>query len=180
MDSYDDLPADLQEAIQFHGHLCPGLVSGYVAARECLQRLGVERAEDEELVAIVENDACGVDAVQVLTGCTFGKGNFIFHDFGKHVYTIARRSDGRGVRASARPRRRGGSHEAAKEQRARQLLDVSPDDLFDFHEGAIDLPPKARLHDSAPCDLCGEPTMMTRLRERDDRRLCIPCSLTQG
>jgi len=38
--------------------------------------LGENRAEDEEIVAVVETDACGADAIQVRTGCTFGKGNF--------------------------------------------------------------------------------------------------------
>ena len=41
------------------------------------------RAEDEELVSIAENDACGVDALRCVTGCTFGKGNLIFRDYGR-------------------------------------------------------------------------------------------------
>ncbi len=36
-----------------------------------------KRAVDEEIVAVVETDACFSDAVQVMTGCTFGKGDFI-------------------------------------------------------------------------------------------------------
>jgi formylmethanofuran dehydrogenase subunit E len=55
-------------------------------------------SEDEELVAIVENDACGVDALQCITGCTFGKGNLLFRDYGKQVYTIYSRSTRAGVR----------------------------------------------------------------------------------
>ncbi|NIP44160.1 MAG: formylmethanofuran dehydrogenase, partial [candidate division Zixibacteria bacterium] len=47
-----------------------------------------------ELVAVVENDSCAVDAVQVLTGCTFGKGNLFFRDYGKQVYTFFRRPSG--------------------------------------------------------------------------------------
>ena len=68
------IPKDLAMAVEFHGHLCPGLTIGYLAAKVGLERLGIGRAEDEELIAIVENDSCAVDAVQVLTGCTFGKG----------------------------------------------------------------------------------------------------------
>ena len=65
---------DLEDAKRFHGHFCPGLMIGYRAAQIALRELHVERAEDEELVAICENDACGVDAVQVLTGCTDREG----------------------------------------------------------------------------------------------------------
>ena len=60
--------------------------------------LAEQRSEDEEIVAIVENDACSADAVQVITGCTFGKGNFIHKDYGKMALTLLSRNTGRGVR----------------------------------------------------------------------------------
>ena len=55
-----------EEIIQFHGHECPGLAIGYRMAIAAMENLESFRAEDEELVAIVENDACGVDAFSVL------------------------------------------------------------------------------------------------------------------
>ena len=66
MKSYDDI-------VTFHGHSCPGLALGYRVSRRALKELG-NRSADEEVVAIVENNSCAVDAVQVMTGCTFGKG----------------------------------------------------------------------------------------------------------
>jgi formylmethanofuran dehydrogenase subunit E len=72
----DDLPDDFREAVRFHGHLCPGLAIGYVAAKVAVQLLGIGTSEDEEIVAVVENNSCAVDAVQVLLGCTFGKISF--------------------------------------------------------------------------------------------------------
>ena len=36
-------------------------------------------------------------------GCTFGKGNLRFLDYGKHVYTFYDRRSGRGVRVATRP-----------------------------------------------------------------------------
>ncbi|MBC7341853.1 MAG: TraR/DksA C4-type zinc finger protein [Clostridia bacterium] len=95
----DQERTDWEKAVEFHGHSCPGLASGYRAAKAALRALGVGgRAADEELIAIAETDSCGVDAVQVVTGCTAGKGNLFFRDYGKHAYTIGRRSDGRAVR----------------------------------------------------------------------------------
>jgi formylmethanofuran dehydrogenase subunit E len=76
-----------EDIVEFHGHVCPGLALGYRVSMFALKELG-ERALDEELVAIVENNSCAVDAVQVITGCTFGKGNLIFKDYGKQVYTF--------------------------------------------------------------------------------------------
>src|SRR5512143_2553301 len=91
---------DLREAIQFHGHLCPGLALGYRVAKAALRELKTNRPHDEELVAIVENDSCAADAIQFVTGCTFGKGNLVFRDYGKHVYTVYNRKTSQGVRVS--------------------------------------------------------------------------------
>ncbi len=44
--------------VSFHGHACPGLAIGYRAAVHALETFHAGRDEDEELVAIVENDAC--------------------------------------------------------------------------------------------------------------------------
>jgi formylmethanofuran dehydrogenase subunit E len=51
-------------------------------------------------VVVVENDTCAVDALQVVTGCTMGKGNLIFHDYGKQAYIFIERKSGDGVRVS--------------------------------------------------------------------------------
>lgn len=61
-----DAKTQLEGVIAFHGHYCPGVTIGYRATLLALRELGVQRARDEELVAICENDACGVDAVQEL------------------------------------------------------------------------------------------------------------------
>jgi hypothetical protein len=47
------------------------------------------------LKGLVENDSCSVDAVRVVTGCTFGKGNLVLRDCGKHVYTFINRNTAR-------------------------------------------------------------------------------------
>ena len=67
--------------------MCPGLALGVHAARFALDEIG-PHAADEEVVAVTETDMCGVDAVQYLTGCTFGKGNLIHQDHGKNAFTF--------------------------------------------------------------------------------------------
>jgi formylmethanofuran dehydrogenase subunit E len=96
------LGGDFRKCIEFHGHACPGLAIGYQAARTLMERLGVRKAPDEELVVIVEADTCGVDAIQVMTGCTFGKGNFVFKNYGKHAFSLMDRRKGKGVRVCLR------------------------------------------------------------------------------
>ena len=61
-------PEDLKKCIEFHGHLCPGLIYGYIVAKAAMDLLKLNRSRDEEVVAISENDSCAVDALQILLG----------------------------------------------------------------------------------------------------------------
>lgn len=169
---------DLTEVIRFHGHMCPGLAIGYRAARIAMERLGSVRAEDEELVAIVENDSCSVDAVQWVTSCTFGKGNFIFQDHGKQVFTVALRPSGRAVRVALKRRelRQGEPPYQDRDARTRWLLTAPEQALFHVEESTLILPDMAQIRDSVVCDRCGEEAMVTRAVYLGSRTLCIPCS----
>ena len=80
-----------QRCVDFHGHSCPGLAIGYRAVEAVIQLFGYVRSADEEIVCVTENDACGVDAIQVLTGCSFGKGNLIYRDRGKQAFSFLNR-----------------------------------------------------------------------------------------
>ena len=91
------------EAVAFHGHACPGLALGYRAAAYAMDALRAGRSDDEDLVCIVENDACGVDAIQLVAGCSVGKGNLILQDFGKHAYTFIDRKYNRAIRLVQSP-----------------------------------------------------------------------------
>ena len=84
---------DFKEAAKFHGHVCPGLAMGYRVAKYAKEHY--PRSKDEELVCIAENKSCSVDAVQSLLGCTAGKGNLIFVDNGKQVFTFYSRDQNR-------------------------------------------------------------------------------------
>ena len=169
------IPDDLQPIIVFHGHLCPGIVIGYRAAKAGMKQIHAMRSEDEELVAIVENNSCAVDAIQVMTGCTFGKGNFFFRDYGKHVYTLALRPDGRGVRVSLK---NDVFREEDRDERIKLILELDEDQLFDIRDVNIELPNVAQIHDSLPCHNCGESVMKTRVKEKNKKVYCIPVSYT--
>ena len=41
------------EVTNFHGHVCPGTVIGYRAAKIATRELAFQKSADEELVAIV-------------------------------------------------------------------------------------------------------------------------------
>ena len=193
-----EYPQDLQEAIRFHGHMCSGLAIGYRAAKAAQARLDVPRPEDEELVAIVESDGCGIDAIQSLLGCTLGKGNLIYQDHGKQVYTLINREQGRAVRVAAKPGLFDRTPEqeavfqkflsgqasdderkafwALQKEKVEELLAADLDAIFSITDVTPDPPGKARIFKSVVCEFCGEPVMEPRARIRDGKHACIPCS----
>jgi formylmethanofuran dehydrogenase subunit E len=188
---------DFVKCVDFHGHICPGLSIGYKAAKMAMEKLKEGRADDEEIVAIVETDACSADAVQVLTGCTFGKGNFIYKDHGKMVLTLLSRKTGKGIRVAMRPDAfstdeiylallhkliRGEANEEQKNrfyeihiQRSRDVLEMPDNELFAVTTVQVELPEKARIEPSEPCARCGEPTMRTKLETIHGRKFCRDC-----
>jgi formylmethanofuran dehydrogenase subunit E len=185
---------DLREAILFHGHLCPGLALGYRVAKAALRELQAERPQDEELVAVVENDSCAADAVQFITGCTFGKGNLIFRDYGKHVYTFYNRRTGKGLRISEDYRgfegdqrfpelkkRQEAGEDVSRElqmykmEKAASILKADEQDIMKITPAAGPPPREARIHGSARCAECGEKFMESRGRVKNGRIVCMPC-----
>lgn len=163
------------EIVSFHGHECPGLAMGYRMSLTAMEKLESTRSEDEEIVAIVENDACGVDALQCITGCTFGKGNLIFHDYGKHAYTLFSRSTGQGVRVFFHG---DGAPENIRENReefAKWILSAPIDQMLTVESVSISEPDPARIHESVPCSSCGEKVMSSRIQELNGKPYCIPC-----
>ncbi len=165
-----------KEIIAFHGHSCPGLAIGYRMTKAALGFLSGEQSADEELVAIVENNACGVDALQCLSGCTFGKGNLMFKDYGKHVYTLYNRTSKRGVRVVLNARNVPKDAIKDKEQFTNWFLSAPEDEVVSLQAVQIDEPEPARIMKSVACAFCGEGVMETRTREINGKLACIPCA----
>ncbi len=170
---------DYQQIIEFHGHSCPGLAMGYRMASAAMDVLNKSRAEDEELVAIVENDACGVDALQCLSGCTFGKGNLLFRDYGKHVYTLYSRVSRKGVRVSLKVQDIPQSWKDDREKFTQWLLNAPLAEFLVVETVDMTDPEPARIFESIICESCGEGVMETRTRQMDGRTMCIPCAIKE-
>ncbi|MBA4394915.1 MAG: formylmethanofuran dehydrogenase [Desulfobacca sp.] len=189
-------PEIIDQTVAFHGHWCPGLAIGIRVAQWVLEEMG--KASDEEIVAVVETDMCGVDAIQFLTGCTFGKGNLIHQDFGKNAFSFYRRRDNKSARLVARPdiygedglklreffrKMQEGSLSEAEEKTcqeireriSRRIMGVDFNTLFEIKPPPDPVPRKARILNSLICASCNEPVMETRTRRFQEQNLCIPC-----
>ena len=175
----------IKRVIEFHGHSCPGLAIGIRASELAHRELGY--LSDSEIVCIAETDMCGVDAVQYLTGCTYGKGNLIHRDHGKMAFTFFERKEGRGFRCLLKSKAGDDMHEEmsmlqliitsgeandAEQKRCNELrrqmeerLMVSDlDELFEIMEPKERMPRSARILASLVCEACGESTMESRTR----------------
>lgn len=192
------IPALLSRCVDFHGHFCPGLTIGYKASTYGLQLLGITPPR-EDFFAIVANKSCAFDAVQVITGCTFGKGNITFWDHGKHVYIFGLRDRKMAIRLYAKGigvlEQRYPNHlsrakkvllgavdesegeEFQKKHRkiSLSLLEIPDQTFFEAKEIEIEPPPRAMIFHNLRCDLCGEEFMETRARICDGKTLCLPC-----
>jgi len=186
----------IEKTIAFHGHSCPGLIIGIRAAELALQKLA--HVDKEDLVAVVETDMCGVDAIQFLTGCTFGKGNLIHKDYGKAAFNFYDRSKNVGFRAVVRPDISGdigselrslmkkveagtaNQEESNRVQKLRNTLQerymkADLEEMFVVTDPGLPAPKSARILASLKCEACGEMTMESRTRRFDGKTLCLPC-----
>jgi formylmethanofuran dehydrogenase subunit E len=186
----------IEKTIAFHGHSCPGLTIGIRAAELALKEIG--KASDEEIVAMVETDMCAVDAIQFLTGCTYGKGNLIHRDYGKNAFTFYRRRDNKAIRFVTRRdvfgdagpvlrelnrkvQEEGLTKDEEKtwseirERISKHVMETDLSELFDIKELTAPVPKKARMVASLVCESCGESVMETRTRRFHDKVFCIPC-----
>ena len=186
----------IAETIAFHGHFCPGLAIGIRAAELALREL--DNPPAPEMVAVTETDMCGVDAIQFLTGCTYGKGNLIHRDLGKMAFSFYDRRTGKGIRLVFRPEARGAIHDeygplsekladgtATEADKARietlrdtlknHLLAIELDEMFTVRAADRPAPSRAHILQSLTCETCGESVMESRTRRLGGKTLCIPC-----
>lgn len=160
-----------KDCADFHGHECGGLTIGYKASLYAIDLLNLDFSEDEQVVCISENDACGVDAIQVMLGCSIGKGNLLFHMRGKQAFSFYNRKTGASVRLVLKPKPEGLTREAS----FAYYQGCAPKDMFDVKETTLRLPEPARLFDSYHCDCCGEKTGANWIRLAGDKKLCLDC-----
>jgi formylmethanofuran dehydrogenase subunit E len=159
-----------EDCVAFHGHECGGLTIGYKASLYAIELLNLKFSQDEEVVCVTENDACGVDAIQVMLGCTVGKGNLMFRLRGKQAFNFYNRSTGKSVRLILRP-----LPEMDRSKRRAYMVDKHPSELFDVKPTIFALPEEARIFDSYACDNCGESTAEYMLRCENGKKLCPDC-----
>lgn len=162
---------DWERCVAFHGHECGGLTIGYKAALLAIKKLGIDFSKDEEIVCVAENDACSVDAIQVILGCSIGKGNLLFHMRGKQAYSFYNRTAGKSIRIVLKPAPEG----MTREESFKYYQEKPEEELFEVMDTTIRLPERAKLFDSYKCERCGEVTGANWIRLQGEKKVCLDC-----
>lgn len=189
----------LELGFKFHGHRCPGMPLGLRVALAAMEKLGVSRAKDGEVVALIETGdehcaGCFGDGVQVATGCTLGKGNIKKTYYGKIALTLVSRKDNKAVRAYVLPdffakmekspfiQKRSAGIPASKltaeiSQPSIDMVMSMPDsafigisDVFDYEM----VSPVVQFK-RVKCSKCQDMVIEKYAHVMDDKIVCLPC-----
>ncbi len=185
---------------QFHGHACPAMPMGLRAGAAAMNALGVDRDQDKELFAVLElGDGhcahCFADGVQMISGCTFGKGNIRKRGYGKFGLTLIDRKTGRSIRVVPRAEVQMASRQTPFFQNYRMLgvpssqvpaevvepliqnvMNAPEGKLLaigEIREAAVEA--QGETLAAFVCQRCGEMVSETYGRIAGEQKVCIPC-----
>lgn len=191
------MSSEFKDVVDFHQHLCLDIAIGYRAAKALVREMGDRMENMKEVVAYVGNETCALDAIQEVTGCTFGKRNLYLSHTGKAVYTLQNTSTGEGVRAYCtywehfdhapfRSLRKAAKQKDATpevkdrlrkmtEETIDQILSAPESELFAIRRVTLPKPPKTGKYDAEPCGQCGEYVDVGRLKAVSGEQWCQEC-----
>ena len=168
---------DLNEAVEYHGHLCSGQIIGVRMARYAMKLLDIDDPKSfRDLIVYVECDRCLTDAISTVTGCKLGRRNLKWMDYGKSSATFMNIITDTAIRIS-REKREGPSED---EDMVEFFNAISDEDMFIVRPVKVqftpdDLPGKP-LHDPIICSVCGEKVMDGRFVEMNGVSMCKACA----
>lgn len=186
---------------KFHGHKCPAMPLGLRAGAAAMNALGVDRAPDGQVLAILDlgEDHCATcfaDGVQVITGCTFGKGNIKRTHKGKWSVTLVDKKNGKAVRVTPKAEAMAANKKSPffKDYREKGIPASSvPVDIAEpLVANVMSQPDESILsisevfaheHKDPPhsfesfvCEECGEMVVMQYGRVNGEKKVCMDCA----
>jgi len=187
---------------KFHGHKCPAMPLGLRVGAAAMNKLGVDRAKDGQLVTIVDlgEDHCATcyaDGLQVIMGTTFGKGNIKKTHKGKWAVTLVDRKSGKAVRVTPKAEAMLQNKQSAffkdyrekgipastvpnevveplinKVMNAPEEMLLNISEVFDYK-----LEPHSDNFNGFVCEECGEMTVESYGRIKNGSHVCMDCAV---
>jgi formylmethanofuran dehydrogenase subunit E len=190
---------ELDDAVSFHGHLCPMFYLGFRMGEDALKLLNRVREKGVKFHAVVEFANCFGDGIQYVTGATFGKNNLHLNDQGKFAASFYDLVTGNTVRLKMKEdvvkkvleygkagkkikRLRAGEREAetrmlmvSGREMVEWLKKLSDEELFEITAAPVFTPEEGPSLDYIICQECRELTL-EELVEKDGKViLCKTC-----
>jgi formylmethanofuran dehydrogenase subunit E len=190
----------LESGLMFHGHKCLAMPLGLRMGAAAMNALGVARAEDGQLLALVELgdqhcSHCLADGIQMITGCTFGKGNIKQLSYGKFGLTLVDCATRRAVRVAPRAEAQNAMKQTPffTEYRVKGIpASQVPDEVVEpliqnvlnapqekvmvvGEEFRFDVSKSSETLASFECERCGENVVEKYGRVIGQQKVCIPC-----
>ncbi len=189
----------MEDAVRFHGHLCPMSALGVRMGRLALKKLARGREKGVKLIAVVEFKNCMADGIQLATGATYGKNTLFYREYGKFAasfYDLA-------TKKSVRVRINNDAVEEAlvfgrgaqdvkklppdnREEEARKILEkgreiaekldkMTDEELFETTEAPPFTPPEEPALKHVHCGKCREVVLEDFIKVQDGENVCIAC-----
>lgn len=190
----------LELGMKFHGHKCPAMPMGLRVGAAAMNKLGIERTGDGEWLALVEIGenhcaTCFADGVQVITGCTFGKGNIKKLDYGKWGLILINKKTQKAVRVVPKGEAMAQNKKSTffTEYRSKgipatkvpaEIADPlvknvmnAPDEMLLNISEVFDYPYQEKPHsfESFICEECGEMVVEPYGRVKSGKKVCPTC-----
>jgi len=187
----------LKRVVDFHGHICPELALGGKFCEFVQTLIDEGRLSLTGFAVISENTTSALDAIQILLGATIGNQRLLVLDYGKHNYTLLNRRQGRGWKLKLKTScyKEDESYHELEEKiagnqalfedmiqfqqlmdtRVRQILELSPKEIFTIEETDVDTWPKESASIYLTCSVCGEQVLASRSIEKRGEIFCMPC-----
>lgn len=187
---------------KFHGHKCPAMPNGLRVGAAAMNALGVERTGDSALHAMLDLGdnhcaTCFADGIQVITGCTFGKGNIEKTHKGKWALTLIDKKTNRAVRVTPTAEAMMANKKTSffKDYREKGVPPTQvPDDVVEPLVVKVMNAPEEMMMQisevfeykwnqpvhsfkSFVCEECGEMTVMEYGRIKGDKKVCLDCAV---
>lgn len=186
----------MEDAVKFHGHLCPMYALGLRVGKRALKTLARGKEKGVKLIAVVEFRNCLSDGIQYVCGTTYGKNNLFYKEHGKFAASFYDLATGKSTRIRV-------NNEAVKEAlvygiaaqkvkklppanrkedaeklfgRGREIVEkfnkMTDDELLSITEAPPFKPEEEPSLKHAICEKCGELVLVDFIKVHD---VCIAC-----
>ncbi len=164
----------LDRCVSYHGHLCMGQTLGVRLALKGMELIGT--SNPRQMIALIENDRCIADAIQIVTGTRIGRRSAKLVDLGKMAATFLNCETGVSWRVNIRQVDPAAKHGEAA---CRSVLCVPDAELLSWRRVRVQLKPEempGRPKKTVECACCGEKVFDNKDVAGADGPLCRACA----